>query len=352
MQRSQTRQINVGGVLIGGGAGVSIQSMCTTKTADVRATLSQLERLYACGCEIARVAVADEEDALAISELCEKSPMPLVADIHFDYRLAIAAAERGISKIRINPGNIGGKDRVQAVAKVCSERNIPIRIGVNSGSIDKRLLAKYGGVCAEAMVESAKEHAALLEECDFHDICISLKASDVARTVAAYRLAAEEFAYPLHLGVTEAGTLKGGIIKSAVGIGALLLDGIGDTIRVSLTAEPEEEIAAAKAILSAAGLRQGGVKLVSCPTCGRTQIDLISLANETEAALSEIDADIVVAVMGCVVNGPGEASEADFGIAGGRGEGVLFMKGKPIKKVSEDRLVAELLELIKGEIYR
>lgn len=350
MYRENTRQISAGSVKIGGGAPVSIQSMCTVKTADVKAALAQIERLRACGCDIVRIAVSDEADAEAVRSLCAVSPVPLVADIHFDYRLALTCASSGISKIRINPGNIGGEERVRAVAGACAERGIPIRIGVNSGSLEKKLLKKYGRPTAEAMVESAQEHVELLTRTGFEDICISLKASSVPLTVEAYRLAAKTFPYPLHLGVTESGTPYGGIIKSAVGIGTLLNEGIGDTVRVSLTAEPEEEVRAAKAILKAAGLRAGGAEVISCPTCGRTEIDLFSLANEVEAAIQNIESPITVAVMGCIVNGPGEARDADYGIAGGRGEGVVFRKGKAIKKVPEAELVGELIEMIKGDL--
>jgi len=350
MGREKTKRIYVGGVSVGGGAPVSIQSMCTTKTADVKSTLSQIERLSLCGCDIVRVSVADGDDARAVRTLCAKSPLPIIADIHFDHRLAIACAESGVSKIRINPGNIGGDEKVRAVAAACAARGIPIRIGVNAGSLDKKLLEKHGGPTAAALVESAAEHVEKLERVGFSDICISLKASNVVTTIEAYRLAAAAFPYPLHLGVTEAGGSYAGTIKSAVGIGALLCDGIGDTIRVSLTAPPEDEVRAAKEILKAAGLRRFGAELISCPTCGRTRLDIFSLAAEVERAIESIDAPITVAVMGCVVNGPGEAREADFGIAGGDGEGVLFKKGKAVKRVLEQDLVSELLEMIKGDI--
>ena len=339
------KSINVGGVIVGGGAPVSVQSMANTKTEDFEATAEQLKRFRAAGCDIARVAVPTFEAAKAIAKIKERVDIPLVADIHFDYRLAIEAAAAGADKIRINPGNIGGKDRVKAVVKACLERGIPIRIGVNGGSLEKELLNKYG-VSAQAMLESAMGHVRLLNEFDFDDICISVKSSDVALTVAAYRLLYERTNYPLHLGVTEAGTEYMGIIKSAAGIGALLLDGIGDTIRVSLTAEPEKEVKAGIAILKAVGARRGGVKIVSCPTCGRTQIDLIGLAGEVERRLEGCTRDITVAVMGCAVNGPGEAREADFGIAGGKGEGLLFKKGEIIGKAPMDELADRLLGLI------
>ncbi len=349
MDRTQTRQIHVGGVAVGGGAAVSVQSMCCTDTRDAKSTLSQIARLHEAGCDIVRVAVPDEQAARALTEICEKSPLPVVADIHFDYRLALLSAEAGAAKIRINPGNIGGEDRVRAVASACRERGIPIRIGVNAGSLEKRLLAKYGGPTPEAMAASAADQAELLEKCGFSQICLSLKASDVPLTVAACALAAETFPYPLHLGVTEAGTRYNGLVNSAVGLGALLCRGVGDTIRVSLTADPVEEVRAGIAILRAAGLRRGGVRFVSCPTCGRTQVDLISLAKETERRLSGCKRDITVAVMGCVVNGPGEARQADYGIAGGRGEGVIFRRGEVVAKYPEERLVDELVYMIESE---
>jgi len=350
MERADTKQINVGGILIGGGAEISIQSMCTTKTSDVPATLMQIRSLAQQGCDIVRVAVANEDDANAIKSICAMSPIPVVADIHFDYRLAVSCAQNGIAKIRINPGNIGGKDKIRAVAEICKERQIPIRIGVNSGSLEKELLSKYGCVTAKALVDSAERHIEMLAQFRFEDICVSLKSSRVPLTVEAYRLASKTFPFPLHLGVTETGSIAAGTIKSAVGIGTLLNEGIGDTIRVSLTAPPEEEIRTAKLILKAAGLRSGGVDIISCPTCGRTEIDIFSLTQKAEKALAEIDADITVAVMGCIVNGPGEAREADYGIAGGKGEGVLFKKGEPIKKLPENELLNGLLELIKGDL--
>ena len=341
-----SRQIHVGSVAIGGGAPVSIQSMTNTPTHDVEATLAQIRALAAAGCEIVRVAVPDERAALAVGALKAGSPVPLVADIHFDYRLALIAAEQGIDKIRINPGNIGSADRVEAVAKACMERHIPIRIGVNGGSLEKELLAKYGGPTPEALVESALGHVALLERYGFEDICISLKTSSVPTTMRAYKLMAEKYDFPLHLGVTEAGTPELGLIKGAAGIGGLLALGIGDTLRVTLTADPVDEIAAAKKILKAIGLRKDGPELIACPTCGRTKIDLIPMACQVEELLKGIDKPITVAVMGCVVNGPGEARHADVGIAGGQGEGVLFKHGEIVARVPEDRLVPELMKLI------
>ncbi len=341
-----TRQINVGGVRIGGGAPVAIQSMLNTKTTDVEGSLTQIRALQAAGCQIVRLAVPNMEAAKGFAEICTKSPLPLVADIHFDYRLAIAAAEGGAAKIRINPGNIGGEDRVEAVVSVCKGRKIPIRIGVNGGSLDKRLLEKYGHPTAEALVESAFEHIALLEKFGFYDTCVSMKSSTVPTMVAAARLFREKCDYPLHIGVTETGPVRMGLMKSAMGIGALLLDGIGDTIRVSLTDDPVEEVYAAKDILKAAGLRKEGVNIISCPTCGRTNIDLIGLVNQVEQALKNCEKPITVAVMGCIVNGPGEAREADIGIAGGDGCGMLFEKGQQIEKLPYDRLLPALLERI------
>ena len=341
-----TKQINVGGVAIGGGAPVSIQSMTNTRTSDVEATLAQIRALASAGCEIVRVAVPDMEAARAVAKIKEHSPLPVVVDIHFDYKLALEAIAAGADKVRINPGNIGGEDRVKAVADACRARNIPIRIGVNGGSLEKELLAKYGRVCPEAMVESAFGHVRLLNKFDFDDICISLKSSSVPFTMKAYQLMSQESNYPLHIGVTEAGTVKLGTLKSAVGIGGLLALGIGDTMRVSLSADPVEEIYAARDILKAAGIRKDGAELVSCPTCGRTRINLISMAGEVEERLKSVNKDITVAVMGCIVNGPGEASAADCGIAGGIGEGVLFKKGQIIKKVPQEQLVDELFALI------
>ena len=349
MKRENTKRINVGGVAVGGGAKVSVQSMCNTKTWDAEATAAQIREFAAAGCDIVRVAVPDMRSAQAISEIKERVDMPLVADIHFDYRLALEAAARGADKIRINPGNIGGEENVKAVAEACRARNIPIRIGVNAGSLEARLIEKYGHPCPEAMVESARGHVALLNKYGFDDICLSLKTSSVPLTIASYRMAAECFPYPLHLGVTETGTEWNGTIQSAVGIGTLLCEGIGDTIRVSLTAAPVREVAAGVAILKAAGLRSGGVKFVSCPTCGRTEIDLISLAKDVEARVKNIDRDITVAVMGCVVNGPGEAREADYGVAGGKGKGILFKKGQVLGTYPYERLCDALTELIEND---
>ena len=349
MKRENTKRINVGGVAVGGGAKVSVQSMCNTKTWDAEATAAQIREFAAAGCDIVRVAVPDMRSAQAISEIKERVDMPLVADIHFDYRLALEAAARGADKIRINPGNIGGEENVKAVAEACRARNIPIRIGVNAGSLEAWLIEKYGHPCPEAMVESARGHVALLNKYGFDDICLSLKTSSVPLTIASYRMAAECFPYPLHLGVTETGTEWNGTIQSAVGIGTLLCEGIGDTIRVSLTADPVREVAAGVAILKAAGLRSGGVKFVSCPTCGRTEIDLISLAKDVEARVKDIDRDITVAVMGCVVNGPGEAREADYGVAGGKGKGILFKKGQVLGTYPYERLCDALTELIEND---
>ena len=341
-----TKQIMVGGVPIGGGAPVTIQSMTNTRTDDVEATLHQIRTLAAAGCEIIRVAVPDMAAAKAVGKIKEGSPIPVVVDIHFDYKLALEAIAAGADKVRINPGNIGGADHVKAVAQACARRGVPIRIGVNGGSLEKPLLAKYGGVCPEAMVESAFGHIRLLNQFDFDDICVSLKSSSVPMTMKAYRLMSQASDYPLHIGVTEAGTVRMGTLKSAVGIGGLLALGIGDTMRVSLSADPVEEVYAAKEILKAAGVRKEGAELVSCPTCGRTRIDLIALANEVEERLKTVDKPITVAVMGCVVNGPGEASAADCGIAGGVGEGLLFKKGQIVKKVPQEQLVEELFALI------
>lgn len=341
-----TRKINVGGVPVGGGAPVSIQSMTNIPAHDTEATLAQIRALAAAGCDIVRVAVPDMEAARAVGVLKAGSPVPLVADIHFDYRLALEAAKQGIDKIRINPGNIGAPDRVEAVAKTCKERGIPIRVGVNGGSLEKDLLSKYGGPTPDAMVESALGHIRLLERYGFEDICVSLKASSVPVTMRAYRLMAERYDYPLHLGVTEAGTREIGELKAAAGIGGLLALGIGDTLRVSLTADPVEEVYAARRILKAIGLRREGPELIACPTCGRTQIDLIPMARQVEELLKDVDKPITVAVMGCVVNGPGEARHADVGLAGGKGEGVLFKHGEIVAKVPEDQLVPGLMKLI------
>ncbi len=343
-----TRQINVGGVLIGGGAPVAIQSMLNTKTTDVEGSLSQIRSLAAAGCQIARLAVPNMEAARGFAEICKESPLPLVADIHFDYKLAIAAAEGGAAKIRINPGNIGGEDRVKAVVDVCKEKHIPIRIGVNGGSLDKALLEKYGHPTAEALVESAFQHLELLEKQGFYDTCVSMKSSTVPTMVAAARLFRSKCDYPIHIGVTETGPVRQGLIKSAMGIGALLLDGIGDTLRVSLTDDPVQEVYAAKDILKAAGLRKEGVNIISCPTCGRTRIDLIGLVNQVDEALKDCQKPITVAVMGCIVNGPGEAREADIGVAGGDGWGMLFEKGEQVEKLPYDELLPALLKRIEA----
>ena len=343
-----TRQILVGGVPIGGGAPVVIQSMLNTKTTDVEGSLRQIRQLAAAGCQIARLAVPNREAARGFAEIAAESPLPLVADIHFDYQLAIAAAEGGAAKIRINPGNIGGPERVKAVVEVCREKHIPIRIGVNGGSLDKKLLEKYGHPTAEALVESAFQHLELLEKEGFYDTCVSMKSSTVPTMVAAARLFRSKCDYPLHIGVTETGPVKQGLIKSAMGIGALLLDGIGDTIRVSLTDDPVEEVYAAKDILKAAGLRKEGVNIISCPTCGRTRIDLFGLVNQVDAALKDCKKPITVAVMGCVVNGPGEAREADIGIAGGDGWGMIFEKGEQVEKLPYEQLLPALLRRIEN----
>ena len=343
-----TRQILVGNVPIGGGAPVAIQSMLNTKTTDIEGSLAQLRKLAAAGCQIARLAVPNREAADAFGQICKASPLPLVADIHFDYKLALLAAEGGASKIRINPGNIGGEDRVEAVVTACKERGIPIRIGVNGGSLDKKLLEKYGHPTAEALVESAFQHLELLEKFGFYDTCVSMKSSSVPTMVAAARLFRSQCDYPIHIGVTETGPVRMGLIKSVMGIGTLLLDGIGDTLRVSLTDDPVEEVYAAKDILKAAGLRREGVNIISCPTCGRTQIDLIGLVNQVDAALKNCQKPITVAVMGCVVNGPGEAREADIGIAGGDGCGLLFEKGEQICKLPYEELLPALLKRIEA----
>ena len=338
-----SKQIKVGAVPVGGGAPIAIQSMCNTKTADAAATVAQIHALEAAGCEIVRVAVPDMAAADTVGAIRRAIHIPLVADIHFDYKLALRCVEQGVDKIRINPGNIGSHDRVRAVADACREHGIPIRIGVNGGSLEKDLLEKYGGVTAEALVESAMGHVHLLNKFDFDDICISVKCSDVPLTMRAYTLLSQQTDYPLHLGVTEAGTPSMGMVKSAMGIGGLLCMGIGDTIRVTLTADPVEEIYAAHKILKAAGLRKKGVNLIACPTCGRTRIDLIPIAEEVERRLANCQKNITVAVMGCAVNGPGEASAADIGIAGGKGEGLLFRKGEILYKVPQEQLVDALM---------
>lgn len=346
MQRVQTRKIAVKDIYVGGDAKVSIQSMTNTDTRDVEATLAQIRSLMVAGCDIIRCAVPDQEAAEALKEITKLIPIPVVADIHFDYRLALKSIENGISKLRINPGNIGNKEKVHELARACKEKNIPIRIGVNSGSLEKEILNRYGKVTAEGLVESALRHVDLLEEANFEDIIISIKSSNVMTMMDSYRLLSSKVNYPLHLGVTEAGTLYRGTIKSSIGIGGLLSEGIGDTIRVSLTGDPIEEIKVARELLKATGHLKEGIEFVSCPTCGRTQIDLIGIANEVEEALKDSKKQIKVAVMGCIVNGPGEAREADIGIAGGNGMGMIFKKGIIIKKVKESELVSALLEEI------
>jgi (E)-4-hydroxy-3-methylbut-2-enyl-diphosphate synthase len=349
MERKQTKKVKVGNVFIGGDSSVSIQSMTNTDTRDVEATLDQIKALYNAGCEIVRCAVLDIEAAEAIKEITKQSILPVVADIHFDYRLALKVIENGVAGLRINPGNIGSEDRVKLVVEAAQKKNIPIRIGVNSGSLEKHILEKYKEPTAEALVESALGHVRILENLNFTDIVISIKSSNVQTMIEAYRLMSTKCNYPLHLGVTESGTPFRGTIKSSIGIGTLLAEGIGDTIRVSLTSDPVEEIKVAKEILKALNLRKGGVEFVSCPTCGRTQIDLINIAQQVEKRLEGINKDIKVAVMGCVVNGPGEAREADIGIAGGKGEGIIFKKGVVIKKVKEEDLVEELMKEIEAE---
>ncbi len=346
MERKITRQVKVGNVLIGGGAPVSVQSMLNKPAEDIKAGVKQALELQQAGCQIIRSAVPDKNAVQLIAALKENLSIPVVADIHFDYRLALECTDAGVDKIRINPGNIGSDDRVKAVADKCKEKNIPIRIGVNSGSVEKEILAKYGAPTPEALVESAMYHASLLNKFDFDDIVISIKSSDVENMVSAYTLASERCDYPLHLGVTEAGTSRMGIVKSSVGIGSLLLRGIGDTIRVSLTDEPVKEISAGFDILKAVGLKKNAVQIVACPTCGRTKIDLIGLANQVESALENCEKPIKVAVMGCIVNGPGEAREADIGVAGGDGCGMLFKKGEILRKVPENEIVSALLEEI------
>lgn len=346
IKRKNTRAIRIGAVQIGGGAPISVQSMTNTKTEDVTATLAQIQALKEAGCDIVRLAVPDQEAAIALRAIKEKAEIPLVADIHFDYRLALAALESGMDALRLNPGNIGGEDGVAAVVKVAKQRHVPIRIGVNAGSLDKALLAKYGHATPEAMVESAMQHIAILEKLDFYDMKISLKAHDVPLTVEAYRLMSETVDYPLHLGITEAGTAKSGTIKSSVGIGALLTQGIGDTFRISLTGDPVEEVKVANEILKALNLREYGPILISCPTCGRCNIELAQIAARVEERLHTVKKPIRVAVMGCVVNGPGEAREADVGIAGGKKEGLVFRKGEIIRKVPEECLVEELFKEI------
>lgn len=344
--RNETKIINIGGVQIGGGNPIAIQSMTNTKTHDVEATVNQILKLEEAGCEIVRVAVPDEQAARAISDITKRIHIPLVADIHFDYRLALMAIENGVQKLRINPGNIGNSERVQKVVEKTKAYHIPIRIGVNSGSVEKVLLEQYGGVCAAAMVESAKKHIDLLEGMDFTDIVVSLKASTIPLAIEAYTLFAKKYAYPLHVGITEAGTLYRGTVKSSAGLGAILSRDIGDTIRVSLSDDPVQEIECARAVLQSLELRQFGVEIISCPTCGRTNVDLIGLAKQVEERTKHITKPLKIAVMGCAVNGPGEAKEADIGVAGGRGEGLIFKKGEIVRKVKEN----ELLEVFMQEL--
>lgn len=348
MERRNAREINIGGTVIGGIQPIAIQSMCNTKTEDVAATVAQIKRLEAEGCDIIRCAVPTMEAALALKSIREQIDIPLVADIHFDYRLAIAAIENGADKIRINPGNIGSRDRVQAVVDAAKRYSVPIRVGVNSGSLEKEIVAEYGGVTAEGLAKSALGQVKMLEDMDFYNMVISIKSSDVMMSVRAHELIADKTDYPLHVGITETGSVIAGNIKSAMGIGIILNEGIGDTIRVSLTADPVEEVRSAKLILRNLGLRKGGINVVSCPTCGRTRIDLIGLAGQVEKLAANYDLDIKVAVMGCAVNGPGEAREADLGIAGGNGEGLVFKKGEIIKKVPEDKLLEALKEQLEG----
>lgn len=340
--RNETKKIRIGDRTIGGGSPVAIQSMTNTRTEDVEATVAQIQKLEQAGCEIIRCAVPTMEAAEAFAKIKKQIHIPLVADIHFDYRLAIAAIENGADKIRINPGNIGGAERVRAVVEKAKEAHVPIRVGVNSGSLEKHLVEKYGGVTAEGLVESAMEKVHMIEDMGYDQLVVSIKSSDVLMCVRAHELIAEQCPYPLHVGITESGTLLAGNIKSSIGLGLILHQGIGDTIRVSLTGDPAEEIKSAKLILKTLGLRKGGIEVVSCPTCGRTKIDLIGLANQVETMVQEFPLDIKVAVMGCVVNGPGEAKEADIGIAGGKGEGLLIKKGEIIRKVPEDQLLSVL----------
>lgn len=346
MLRQNTKEIRIGDVVIGGKHPVAIQSMTNTKTEDIKGTVEQIRRLEAAGCEIVRCTVPTLEAAEALREIKKRIHIPLVADIHFDYRMAIAAIENGADKIRINPGNIGGEERLRAVVDKAKEYEIPIRVGVNSGSLEKTLLEKYGGVSAEGIVESALDKVQMIEKMDYDNLVVSIKSSDVMMCVRAHLRIAEQCSYPLHVGITEAGTVYSGNIKSSVGLGIILYEGIGNTIRVSLTGDPAEEIRSAKLILKTMGLRKGGIEVVSCPTCGRTQIDLIGLANQVEQMVQEFPLDLKVAVMGCVVNGPGEAREADIGIAGGRGEGLLIKKGEVVRKVKEE----ELLETLRQEL--
>ncbi|MDU1411580.1 MAG: flavodoxin-dependent (E)-4-hydroxy-3-methylbut-2-enyl-diphosphate synthase [Clostridium sp.] len=348
MERRETKKVKVGNIYIGGDSKISVQSMTNTDTRDVEATVKQIKELEAVGCDIVRCAVPDMVAAEAIGEIVKRINIPLVADIHFDYKLALKAIENGVSKLRINPGNIGSKEKVELVAKAAKEKNIPIRIGVNSGSVEKDILNKYGRVCAEALAESALNHVKILEEVGFNDIVISIKSSDVIQMIEAYNIVSKKVNYPLHLGVTEAGTIWRGSIKSSVGIGALLSQGIGDTIRVSLTGDVKEEVKVGREILKSLDLLNDGIKFVSCPTCGRTEINLIKIAEEAEKRLAHVNKNIKVAIMGCVVNGPGEAREADVGIAGGKGVGLIFRKGEVVRKVKEEDLLDELIKEVES----
>lgn len=345
-ERKMTREVSVGNVKIGGGNPISVQSMTNTDTRDVKKTVEQIKRLEKVGCDIVRVAVVDMDAAKSISKIKEQINIPIIADIHFDYRLALEAINQGVDGIRINPGNIGSIERVKAVVEKCKERDLKIRIGVNGGSLEKELLKKYGSPTAEALVESAMGHVKILEDLDFHNIVISLKSSDIYTAVEAYELMSQKVDYPLHIGITEAGGVRAGTIKSSIGIGSLLLKGIGDTMRISLTGDPVEEVKVGKDILRSLNLLNDKIKIVSCPTCGRCNIDLISIANEVENKIQDIDKNMTVAIMGCVVNGPGEAREADIGIAGGKGQGILFKKGEIVRKIPADKLVEELLDEI------
>jgi (E)-4-hydroxy-3-methylbut-2-enyl-diphosphate synthase len=347
LKRAKTRKIHIANIAIGGDAPITVQSMTNTDTRDIKSTVSQIHRLEEAGCDIVRCTVPDKEAAEALARIIPQIHIPLVADIHFDYRLALASIEAGVAKLRINPGNIGKKENVKAVVEAAEDKGVPIRIGVNSGSLSRDILQKYGGVCPEALVESAMRHVEILEELNFKDILISVKSSDVQEMIESYRLISQKVDYPLHIGVTESGTVKKGTIKSSVGIGALLSEGIGDTIRVSLTGDPVEEVFVGKEILKSLGNIKEGVELISCPTCGRTQLDLIKIAQDVEQRLSSVKKHIKVAVMGCAVNGPGEARRADIGLAGGNGEGLIFREGKIIRKVKEEDMVDELIKEIK-----
>lgn len=348
MDRIIKRKVNIKDGYIGGDAPISVQSMTNTDTKDIESTLNQIKQLEQAGCNIVRCAVPNMDAAKALKVITSKSKLPIVADIHFDYKLALEAIKNGVAALRINPGNIGSEEKVKMVANAAKEKNIPIRIGVNSGSLKKEILNKYGKVCAEALVESALEHVAILEKNDFYDIVISIKSSNVRQMIDSYRLISKKVDYPLHLGVTEAGTLFSGTIKSSIGIGTLLSEGIGDTIRVSITGDPVEEVRIGRQILKSLGHIKDGIEFISCPTCGRTNIDLISIAEEVERRLQNCNKNIKVAIMGCVVNGPGEAREADIGIAGGTGEGIIFKKGEIIKKVKEESIVDELIKEIEN----